>query len=146
MIKVVVDVSNFKTADDGDTTHFGGTFIIDGSVGHFHGNDRCNEAQLAIMEELEASYGFHYNSWDQHDVLYQALDNIGVFGFPTRFVITMGEGNILIDPIQLDDVEEDMQAIGRMLCSKYQLTSGDMKPEQVNALKSLIENFIAQNK
>lgn len=43
------------------------------------------------------------------------------------------------------DLDNDIQAIGRMLCSKYNLKSGDMTPHQVFALETLIKVFVRFN-
>lgn len=51
-VTFALDLSGIERADDGDTTHFGGTYIVNGEERQGYGDDRSDNWEWDLIEEI----------------------------------------------------------------------------------------------
>jgi hypothetical protein len=81
-IKFELDLTNIQEADDGNTTYYGGEYVLNGQTRNGYGNDRSDSFHTAIDEEImeKCSTAFAMDDLDEdfdfQDELQNARDEL----------------------------------------------------------------------
>jgi hypothetical protein len=93
VLRFSLDLTNIESADDGETTHFGGTYTLNGEVRRGYGDDRSGNHLEDIKESIEKAIQANWPDYvDAHFAMYDAVEN-GVNGVENE---TNGVGTIVV--------------------------------------------------
>ncbi len=98
VLHVTLDLSDIESADDGDTTYYGGFYTFNGEKHQARGNDRSDTPYEEVFDRIFAAANANWpglNLSDDEDncgYLFDAMELIESSNGPVRLTITLISG------------------------------------------------------
>lgn len=101
-LQFTLDLTDIEEADDGNTTYYGGEYVLNGAVRRGYGNDRSDSFHTAIdeeitekcstafaMDDLDEDYDFQDELQNARDDLWKASGTITVSRDGDKLTVTV---------------------------------------------------------